>query len=528
MSFNDFEQLVDSSVKKISGKRKSVEEFGKPYYENKDVKIFLGDTKQKCIEYGQAGRYGLCISRLDGSNLFHSYRAKGATFYFVYFKQKQKNAPEGFVVIHAYPKDTYHFYRHGYTHDVYQINYASENRDFTKPKKEIIKEFPVLKNLFKNVIVYKPLSEEEKRIYDKIQNANFLKLKNINDKLMYIELGQSLDGYWDDILKSIPENELKIILKKYIEVGISDIPWRIINEHPKLKKRYIQKLKQRIQIKIDINAPHDEFTEHELDNMPEYLNSSPEVQFDAISKNGSLIRYIKNPSLEVQLTAINQSNGWAIEHITNPSLEVQLAAVNQNGLAIRFIDDPSEEVQWAAVEQNGCAIGFIKNPTEKMKWVAVQQNPVAIYHIENPTLKMKWTIIKNNPYSIAYIKEPEPEIQKFALAHDKEKMLDIFMNLISQHNLHNPIPEMQKFALAQEEEDKEEALDTFIRVMFQGHFNNPIEEIQLVVAEENPDKMEKLILSGQISNPSEKVIKMLGLREIDWRSNEMTPEDHML
>jgi hypothetical protein len=237
MSFNDFEQLVDSSVKKISGKRKSVEEFGKPYYENEDVKIFLGDTKQKCIEYGQAGKYGFCISGTDGSNLFHNYRSNGATFYFVYFKKKQKKAPEGFIVIHVYP------------YNEYQINYASKNKDFEKTKEEIIEEFPVLDGLFENVIVHKPWSEKEKRMYVYIQSVHFLKLKNINDKLMYIEIGRDIDDYWH----SIPENELKPIMKKYIEANIlHNIPDVYLEKYPKLKQRYIHILSRSFRLRFRI------------------------------------------------------------------------------------------------------------------------------------------------------------------------------------------------------------------------------------------------------------------------------------
>ena len=41
-------------------------------------------------------------------------------------------------------------------------------------------------------------------------------------------------------------------------------------------------------------------------------------------------------------------DGFAIRYIVNPSDEVQLAAIRQNGDAIRYIKNPSEEVQLIA------------------------------------------------------------------------------------------------------------------------------------------------------------------------------------
>jgi hypothetical protein len=57
-----------------------------------------------------------------------------------------------------------------------------------------------------------------------------------------------------------------------------------------------------------------------------------------------------------------KNDSFGIRFIDNPSLEVQLAAVNQYCCAIRYIDNPNEQVQLAAVKQNGCAICYIKNP----------------------------------------------------------------------------------------------------------------------------------------------------------------------
>ena len=40
-----------------------------------------------------------------------------------------------------------------------------------------------------------------------------------------------------------------------------------------------------------------------------------------------------------------QQNGYAIRFIKNPSMEIQLAAVQQDWRVIQFIKKPSEEIQ---------------------------------------------------------------------------------------------------------------------------------------------------------------------------------------
>ena len=62
-----------------------------------------------------------------------------------------------------------------------------------------------------------------------------------------------------------------------------------------------------------------------------------------LKKNGYAIRFIKNPSEVVQLTAVKQ-DGYALQFITNPSEVVQLEAVKQDVCAIQFIENPSEAV----------------------------------------------------------------------------------------------------------------------------------------------------------------------------------------
>ena len=125
--------------------------------------------------------------------------------------------------------------------------------------------------------------------------------------------------------------------------------------------------------------------------------------------DGRAIRFIKNPTLEVQLEAVKQ-NGYAIEFIKNPTLEIQLEAVKQNGYAIEFIKNPTVEVQLEAVKQNGLAIQYIKKPTVEIQLAAIKQNGYVIKFIEKPTIEVQLEAVKRSEWAIKFIENPAPEV----------------------------------------------------------------------------------------------------------------------
>ena len=75
-----------------------------------------------------------------------------------------------------------------------------------------------------------------------------------------------------------------------------------------------------------------------------------------------------NPKYTLDKQVYN--NGELIKFIDNPSEELQLEVVKKNGYSIKFIENPSERVQLAAVEKDPYSIQYIQNPTEKVKQLA--------------------------------------------------------------------------------------------------------------------------------------------------------------
>jgi len=55
----------------------------------------------------------------------------------------------------------------------------------------------------------------------------------------------------------------------------------------------------------------------------------------------------------------------------NSDLGFQLAAVNKDGYLINFIENKSLEIQFLAVNQSGYVIQYIKNPSDEIKELSI-------------------------------------------------------------------------------------------------------------------------------------------------------------
>ena len=260
LTFQQFEQMVDSAVVSTNVKTKTLDD--KPLYEDQNVKIYLGDTKEKCIKYGQGSKYGFCIARSDASNLYWGYRSRGATFYFVYFKNSyaKADAPSDLIVIHAYPNEQY------------QVNYAIPNADHKKDAQEIVDEFPVLDGLLGKVIVFREHSENEKKIMEISDINDINDVKTLEQKLIWIEMGRTIsDKQWKKVKEKNDEKSFNEILKKYIEVGLADIPNEIVSGS-KYENRYWDKVGQRLD--AGISQINDEGIEREVSTIYDLLRTN--------------------------------------------------------------------------------------------------------------------------------------------------------------------------------------------------------------------------------------------------------------
>lgn len=63
----------------------------------------------------------------------------------------------------------------------------------------------------------------------------------------------------------------------------------------------------------------------------------------------------------------------------------QIEAVSFFGYNIRFIKNPSQQIKLLAVQQNGRCIFYINEPDEIIQMAAIKNNPYSVYDIQFPT-----------------------------------------------------------------------------------------------------------------------------------------------
>jgi len=165
-----------------------------------------------------------------------------------------------------------------------------------------------------------------------------------------------------------------------------------------------------------------------LKKNPEYIKDLNEVDEELeifiVKNNGNNIKYIEEPSREVQKQAIKSTplsvkyiknidkeigimcvkSLWnSLELINNPINEIIEEAIKTKGWAIQFVKEPSEELQLLAVSKDYDSIKYIENPSENVQLAAVENYYVAIRFIKNPSLKAKVKAVILNGEAINYI-----------------------------------------------------------------------------------------------------------------------------
>lgn len=92
----------------------------------------------------------------------------------------------------------------------------------------------------------------------------------------------------------------------------------------------------------------------------------------------------------------------------------QISALCVDPYSIRFINNPSEEVQITAiVYSGGLAIKHIENPSERVQLAAVKRDPHNFKHIKNPTVRTMIEFVSMDPKNFHKIKNPPKELIDF-------------------------------------------------------------------------------------------------------------------
>lgn len=212
---------------------------------------------------------------------------------------------------------------------------------------------------------------------DKVLHPEILKMPNFKRAIL------------KELIESIKNNELNHATNILKVLKQNNAKW------PELDI-LVKKLKDK-NVAIPVTENNKQQSEED-----EFKSLSHDEQIKKIKDNGYFIRYIKNPSEELQLAAVKSDGDWGIYGIMEkgikPSEAVQLAAVQQNGAAIHRILEkgyiPSEEIQLASIKQFNRAIKYILEhiePSFEVKLFAIQRDPrsVMFFDKDDPFLKNK-------------------------------------------------------------------------------------------------------------------------------------------
>ncbi|PLY08031.1 MAG: hypothetical protein C0625_03535 [Arcobacter sp.] len=258
-------------------------------------------------------------------------------------------------------------------------------------------------------------------------------------------------------------------------------------------------------------------------------NPTEEEQLIAINSNSYALNYIKTPvSEKIKLTAIKRSPN-VFKQIKNPSFELQKEAVKANAKNIQYIKEQKEELQILAVQSDGYAIEYIENPSLKVEEISLRETRThSVSHIKKPNLALLERYISIYPKEQEYVTNYMPiEVSKILLkyngalyeAENYNKAIqtdEIRKIAIKQYpkaifNMENPSLELITFALKQEnikgdfltnptKENLEEAVTkSYWAIAF---VENPSDELKKIAVESNNRAI------NFIKNPSKELLKI--------------------
>ena len=189
LSFADAEKLIDQAEARqaLRGKKKQPRDSSDGampghIYNKNNLVIYKGDSKQKCIDYGDG--YTWCISRRSSSNLYYKYRFGNdePMFYFVFDKDRPKKDPWHAAVIYVTRDNRY------------MVATADNPGDQEMTWQEISQKQPKLAQL-QTLFKPEPPSAIEREDYNKYASPvdsetydNF----SYQEKIKYIEFGNEL------------------------------------------------------------------------------------------------------------------------------------------------------------------------------------------------------------------------------------------------------------------------------------------------------------------------------------------------
>ena len=158
-----------------------------------------------------------------------------------------------------------------------------------------------------------------------------------------------------------------------------------------------------------------------------------------------------------------------IQYIQNPSPHVQMAAVLVSNLAVRFIENPTEEVQEYIMRGRSWdqRVDNIKNLHEKFHEKVVTFKPNSARNIKNLSVKLQRFMVDRDPRDFEFIQNPDLSVQIAAVS----KIPDLIQYI------QNPDPSVQIAAAKSD--------GNILRILIEKHIS-PSRDVQVAAITNNP------------------------------------------
>jgi hypothetical protein len=217
------------------------------------------------------------------------------------------------------------------------------------------------------------------------------------------------DKYYDE------RSLIKETKKKYSFISLCEDEEYYFNEHKFLEilKEIKLMLKLYRSLLTGFSANNPELLRVKEDGLSiKYIeNPTVEIQLEAVKENAEALRYIKHPSEFIQEAALKSDIFTAFSYIDNPSDELILFSLKQSGYILSKIKNPSRAMQKVALRSDGYAIKSIINPDDELIKIALKQCGDCLEYIDNPTEEQQIIAVKQSSLVIQHIKNPSEKVQ---------------------------------------------------------------------------------------------------------------------
>lgn len=155
---------------------------------------------------------------------------------------------------------------------------------------------------------------------------------------------------------------------------------------------------------------------HELEKHP---SPTTELYREIIRQNANHIKYIPNPSKEVQRFIANSMNQINSANFFTLDEDVQKELMAENGLLFQVYEVKGKEkeemakIALFAKKPYGKAIQYIPNPTLDEQKKAINIGHFNIEFIQNPTKEIQMEAVQKHPNNLTKIKDPDDQVVEY-------------------------------------------------------------------------------------------------------------------